>query len=479
MHLREGVTFHDGSPFTSKDVVGTFYAGYLMNTAVWRYLEEVVAVDDFTVDFKMSQPSSVVPRYVLFTNIRSSSSYGSFFEDIEALVRDGKDRDSSEMRMLNVQFQQHRPTQLLGTGPYMMAPSDVTEAAAVLRRYDGYWNPESSKFDVIRVYNGETPAVTPLIMATEADYATHGFPPATEMQFREQGIRIVRPPIYTGPSLMFNHDVYPLNVTEVRHALAYAINKAENAEVSLGGSAIKQRWMTGVSDNLLPTYTTEEQRAGFEQFDYNPEKATEILEGIGFSKNSAGQWLDDQGNRLSFELIVPQEFADWSAAAQNVANQLINFGVDVTVRGVTHTQVPQEVWSGRFEMAIQGWGAANPHPHFSFYQNYITMNYTNGQAPGMNFNLVVDGVDLEELVALSAIGFDLDTQAEYIYTLAKTYNELLPSIPLWERYGNNPAVDGVRATNWPADDHPYWGNSPYADNPVTMFIYQGLLEPVE
>ena len=28
----------------------------------------------------------------------------------------------------------------------------------------------------------------------------------------------------------------------------------------------------------------------------------------------------------------------------------------------------------------------------------------------------------------------------------QVFNDILPIVPLWERYGNNPVLDGVRAT---------------------------------
>ena len=484
VHLREGVKWHDGSDFTSKDVLCTFYLGYLFNWAVWNYIDKVEAVDDHTVDFHMHRPSSVVPRYILREHIRAYSVYGKHYEELKGLLDQGKDDESSEVKQLRVAFSQFQPRTIIGTGPYTLDPEDLTEAAAAIKRFPGYWDSEKIKFDVIKIYNGETPTVTPLVMAQEVDFATHGFPPASEKQFVELGLRIGRPPIYSGPAVYFNHNIYPLNRKEVRQAMAYAINKDENATVSLGESAMRQKYMTGLSDNILPIWVTEDNRAKLEEYRFNPQKAAEILEGIGFKKGADGIWVDDQGNAMEYDLMVPQEFADWSAAAQNVANQLTNFGIKTTVRGVTHTQVPQEIWNSRYEIAIQGWGAGNPHPHFSFYQDFITYNYTSGQGPGMNFPLVQQTdkfgeVDLEEAVMATADGLDSEAQKATVTMLASIFNELLPIVPLWERYGNNPIVDGVRVTNWPGDAHPAWGNSPYADNTVAIFLLNGELEPVK
>jgi peptide/nickel transport system substrate-binding protein len=143
-------------------------------------------------------------------------------------------------------------------------------------------------------------------------------------------------------------------------------------------------------------------------------------------------------------------------------------------------------------MAIRDWGAGHPHPHFSYVTDFFSYNYVSAPipgtnvpvsaaGPGMNFPLeqetdVLGQVDLAAMVVSAAEGLDESAQQAQITQLAQAYNELLPQIPLWERYGNNPALDGVRVTGWPPDDDPIYKNSPYADSFVVMMILDGTLE---
>ena len=46
--------------------------------------------------------------------------------------------------------------------------------------------------------------ITPIVLQKKVDYATHGFPPATVDQFKAEGIRIARPPVYSGYGAFFN-----------------------------------------------------------------------------------------------------------------------------------------------------------------------------------------------------------------------------------------------------------------------------------
>src|SRR5688500_19704462 len=94
------------------------------------------------------------------------------------------------------------------------------------------------KFESVRVWNGETEQVTPLVANEELWYITHGIPPTTEEAFAAQGITIVRAAMNSGPAIYFNHTVYPLNVPEVRQAMAYVIDREQNGFVSLGESGV-------------------------------------------------------------------------------------------------------------------------------------------------------------------------------------------------------------------------------------------------
>jgi peptide/nickel transport system substrate-binding protein len=296
----------------------------------------------------------------------------------------------------------------------------------------------------------------------------------------DQKIRIIRAPIYSGPALYFNYDLYPLNRVEVRQAMAYAIKRDENGTVSLGDSGKAVKYMTGISDNLVPLWLTSDQVAKLNTYAFDTKKTESLLTGIGFKKGADGVWVDDKGKPLAFELTVPAEYADWSASAENAAQQLNKAGFKITVRGVQFQQHPVDVNSGKFEMAIRAWGAGNPHPNYSYVQDLFVHNYVQSTVgKGMNFPMkqTVDGkeVDLQKLVVDSADGLDEKAQKANVAAIAAVYNTLLPNVPLWERYGNNPALD-KRIAGWPADDNPMYRNAVYGDNFVVMMILDGTLK---
>jgi peptide/nickel transport system substrate-binding protein len=479
--VNTNIKWSDGTPFTSKDVVATYNVGRLFKWTEFQYVDTVKAIDDATVEFHMSNPSTVIGRYVLTQHYRSAATYGAIADEVQKLVDSGATSDSDQWKALVQKATDFRPDKLIVDGPFSLDMNSITEAQlSMVKNPTGYLG-DKMQFDKIVLYNGETPTVTPLVLAGDVDYATHGFPTATEKQYMDMGIRITRAPTYSGPALFFNHDVYPFGKVEFRQALAYAINRDENGTVSLGKSGKAMQYMAGFSDLLVPLWLSQDQIGKLNTYAYDTKKAEDLLTGIGFKKGSDGIWLDDKGNQLAFELSVPAEFADWSAAAENLAEQLTKFGVKTTVRGVNFQQLPTDVGQGKFQMAIQGWGAGNPHPNFSFVQDLFTLNYIgNTQGKGMDFPMkqTLDGkeIDLQKVVVDSAVGLDQAAQKANVATAAQVFNQLLPIIPLWERYGNSPLLD-TRVTGAPDDSAPIWKNALYGDNPIVVMLLDGTLKP--
>ena len=65
--LRQGVKFHDGSPFTADDVVYSIERGQHQNSQISNYARAVgkpVKVDDYTVDFQLEKVNPVFLEHI-------------------------------------------------------------------------------------------------------------------------------------------------------------------------------------------------------------------------------------------------------------------------------------------------------------------------------------------------------------------------------------------------------------------------------
>lgn len=492
-NLRKGVKWSDGNAFTSKDVAATLWCTWMMRGVVWDYIDSVDTPDDYTVTVRMKTPSTVVERYMLegggVNNIRPAVNYGQFAQRAEALFKAGKTMDSEEGKALAADFQKYRPAALISSGPYNVDPASITNAQLTLVKVPTAWNADKVKFDSIPLFNGETPTVTPLVLAKKVDYATHGFAPATLKALAAAGVRLQQVPTYGGASILFNYnDAKVAKVfgdKRVRQAMAMAINgdQAGLAAGGVAGTGVKT-W-TGFSEVLVPLWLTKDQIGTLAKYTYDPAKAAQVLNGLGWKKGSDGVYSTSDGTRAEFDLLSVTEYEDTMAIAVVSAQQLTQLGIKVTVRSETFTQQPIDIDKGSFQLAMGGWGAGNPHPHFSFVTDFFVHNTlaSNNGGKGMGFPLQqktdsVGAIDLQKATDESALGLDVAAQKDLVYKISRAFNELLPAIPVYERWAQNPMLENVRVAGWLPSSDQIYTNSPYADSFVVMMMLDGTLRPV-
>ena len=95
-------------------------------------------------------------------------------------------------------------------------------------------------------------------------------------------------------------------------------------------------------------------------------------------------------------------------------------------------------------------------------------------------NISYSGGDINvfDLSHASSQGVDRSAQAELVSQLAVSYNELLPAIPLWERYTNN-ALNRSFISVPDASDPIFANFGGGADNWMTYLILSGVTAPAD
>jgi peptide/nickel transport system substrate-binding protein len=486
--LRQGAKWSDGTEVKAQDVFNYMTLAKAKNYAIMRYIDTYTVKGDYEVEYHMSNPAPIALRYVLRSYPQPTSVYGEWVKKYDALFQAGKTSADQEVKDLNKEYDAFRPADYVASGPFKMDIANITEAQVTLVKRADAWNADQVKIDKLVVYNGETAAATPLVLDRKIDYVTHGFPPATEQQFADMGLRIIRFPYYTGPAIFFNygHEQFGglFSKAEFRQGLAYVIDRTQAGIVALGKSGIGVKQMAGVADNMVPTYVSKDVQAKLNPYNVDAKKAEELLTKAGLTKGANG-WTFN-GKPLEFELYVPSDFADWAAAADNVAQQLTKFGIKTVVRGPAWSQYTADMNAGKFQMGMLPWGSSTPHPTFAFQANMINYNgggkvQANKELPGMNYPLkqTYSGgeIDFEANTWDMAKGFDTAKQSEIISKTVLAYNELLPNIPIFERYSNAPILDGDRVVGWPKDGDPLLANGS-ADQFITIGIVNGTIKGV-
>lgn len=157
--LREGVTWHDGEPFTAKDVVFTYEfsthpEAATTTAANYTAIESIEAIDDYTVKITFTDPNP--SWFVPFTGI-----YGYIIPE-HAL------RDWIGAKAVDAPYN----LMPIGTGPFKVVqfkPGDVV----VYERYEGYWDPGKPHFDEVELKGGgdATSAARAALQTGEVDWA--------------------------------------------------------------------------------------------------------------------------------------------------------------------------------------------------------------------------------------------------------------------------------------------------------------------
>jgi peptide/nickel transport system substrate-binding protein len=148
--LREGVTFHNGDPFTAEDVVFTYNRSkdpqQSIHAAVISNVKEVVAEDDHTVRIVLAAPQASL----LTKSLERASGRAMTIVSRGALEELGE--------------AQYGLTPV-GTGPFRVTAHQLGQSV-VLERFDGYYDPERPKLDKVTI----TPIIDaePLAAAIEA-----------------------------------------------------------------------------------------------------------------------------------------------------------------------------------------------------------------------------------------------------------------------------------------------------------------------
>jgi len=215
-NLREGVTFHDGSPATASDVVATYEAILdpdipASAASVLNMIDSVEAIDDLTVKFSLNAPFADFPTSTAHANARIMSE--------EALAGD-------HLKLNTV---------VNGTGPFKMESYDSARITRLVRN-DDYFIEGKPYLDAVEMHlfpdlaaettNFLSGDIDVMLLVQQADYERIASSP---------GINALRVPSGRYVNVVMRFDQEPFNDLKVREALAYAIDRQLLVDLVLEG----------------------------------------------------------------------------------------------------------------------------------------------------------------------------------------------------------------------------------------------------
>jgi peptide/nickel transport system substrate-binding protein len=480
--LREDVKWHDGVSFTSADVVDTFLLGKVLFWAVWDNIENVVALDDHTVQFELSKraslPRDLVVKQVLGQFIYPSHLYGQFLPEDTAPILAATDIKDPLLQSINEELISLRPETFVGTGPFKVA--GVTQARIMYEKNDDYYLADRVKIDDIVVYQSMQNQVAWQVRLTDkTDFDWAGSPkPVQEQWLRKPGAKLALPWDFATYGLYFNTERLPINV---RKAIAYAVDRELLTAVA-SFTNVPEESPTGLSPFTAEEWLSEDVLSSLEQYEYNPEKSKELLLEAGYKETEAG-WLTPEGDPFEVTVIAPAGWSDWVITAESVAVQLSAIGIEATATAVEQPGYWQQQSNGDYDMSI-GWiGMWQVDPYMQyrglFVQNGTCYNATPEQYLRFGPEVDVPGlgkVNIKELTQRAASS-DLEEKREAITALARLVNEELPLMGLNAKRLQT-FYSTARFVGWPEEDSVLWQNvGGDALSALALFITHSGLRP--
>lgn len=330
--LRQGVVFHDGTPFNATAVkISVERAKKIYENSgrglgyIWEAVEEIEIIDEYTIKFKLSYPQRL--------DIMASASYAAYIFSPSVLSKVG----TSDLTDPKIE-EWFNNGNAAGTGPYVLELYKP-DSEIRLRKFDRWWgwrevnNPDAPDVVVIRIMT-EPQAQYNAILSKNVHIAS-SIPRVyvSELEKRSD-VKVIKTPTFHNYLLFFNVKRYPTNITEFRKAVLYAINLTEAIQISMlnyatPGSGIVPRGFPGFVEDL--------------QYRYN--------------KSLAEQYLAESGVKTpaSIQLLYQVDYEELNKLAQLLKTRLGEIGIDLELVPVT--------WSQLKDIAKGVWDNPDQTPH--------------------------------------------------------------------------------------------------------------------
>lgn len=284
--LREGVTFHDGSPFTAADVQATLERVKTLEgplAPLWAQVSGVETPDDLTVHFTATEPQGTVPSSasLLFITPAALSNNEGFFD------------------------------QPVGLGSYTFA-SWTRDAELRLEANPDFWGGAPGIQTLIFRDIPEVAARVTALETGEIDF-TYALPADQLPSLQENpDLTIASTPTYAYYFNWFNNSREPFTDARVRQAMAYALDVDTMVNDLLQGVGTRAE---------APIPSTVFGFAPQTPYAYDPERATALLAEAGLEGGFETHVIWNPGSGPQDRELIQTMISNWAAIGITVESR--------------------------------------------------------------------------------------------------------------------------------------------------------------
>ncbi|MCC6453519.1 MAG: ABC transporter substrate-binding protein [Caldilineaceae bacterium] len=348
-HLRQGVTFHDGTPFNAEAVkfnmdrwidpdneyrFGRTFEYYSYEFGETLSINEVNVIDDYTLEIVLSQPSSV-----LLNKLSLSFAFG--INSPTAIQEQGDTYGTPAGTSV-------------GTGPFKFVEW-IADDHITVERNDDWWGPRPNLASIIwRSIPDNSARFAELQAGTihQADLAQTDL----ELAAQDPNLQLFTLPSTSTGYIAFQQCTEPFDKLEVRQAIAHAVNWEALIPAFYGdfgqlAGSFQPPAILGSNPDVHP-------------YEYNPDLAKELLAQAGLP--------DGFTTDFWYIPVIRGYFPDSKAIGEAIAADLAKVGINVNLVTEDWGAYLEDRNVGKFPMWMLGWGSDNGDP-----DNYIGYHFSH------------------------------------------------------------------------------------------------------
>ncbi len=320
-YLNENASWHDGKPVTSEDV--KFTNEFIRKTDsryeefMQEYLDEIETPDEHTVIFHMKKPFS--PFLTWYTLGGQEIIPEHIWKDISP-EKAGESED------------------MTGFGQFTFEKLDKDRNVIMFKANNAYFS-ERPKIARVEIHMFRTEDSMLLALKKgDIDMVSKIKGTSVPSLLREEDIKTVLTPSLSMKNIWFNMRNYPINITEIRQAMAYCIDYDQLAQISILDYGEAGGYGPDISSDMW-WFNPDATR-----YSRNVTRANELLNSTGFidtDKDGIRELPD--GSDLAINLYVPGPDASYMREAELMNNWMKDAGIKIEIKGVDFP-----VWTEEF-----------------------------------------------------------------------------------------------------------------------------------
>lgn len=380
--LREGVSFHDGSPFTAEDVAFSIRRAQTENSQYSFFvegIEEVEIVDDYTVRFHTNEPVPLLPEQL----------YSIYIMPSDWSIEHGLE----EVQNFSGGEENYAVRNAIGTGPFIL---ELREPGirTLMRRNDDWWgfdvleNPTNiDRIEFTPIANAATRVAA--LLSGELDLMLD--PPLQDLRRIERtpGLKLESVPQVRTIFFGLDQSSDELRTSNVEGTNPFADVRVRRAMYqALNMDAIRDRLMRGYSvpaGQLVAPGIGGHDEAFDTRFPYDPDAARTLLAEAGYPDG------------FSVTLSCPNDrYVNDEPICQAVVSMLGQIGIRVTLDARTKSLHFNDIEERRVDFYMLGWTPSTLDSADTFEYLYITNgSWNSGGYSNPAFDALVEQINTE------------------------------------------------------------------------------------